>query len=133
MPRKPTDNVVEHRITLGVWERKLIEEKIIPTYQAKEVGETTASILQAIGSVSAGTIAAYLSLWTAWKTFPTLKDEMKEQIGKVAEVVTGTSDYFTEGEFIPEDDDGQGGKWNPITWLSKIFIPFAEPIEKPSE
>ena len=109
MPRKASDNVVTHRIELGVFERKLIEEKILPTYQAKEIGETTASVLQAIGSASAGTIAAYISLWTAWKTFPTLKDEMKEQVSKVAEVVTGTSDYFTEGEFIPEDDDGQGG------------------------
>ena len=81
MPRKPSDNVVTHRIELGVFERKFLEEKVLPTYQTKEVGETLASILQAVGSLSAGTIAAYVSLWTAWKTYPTLKDEMKESLG----------------------------------------------------
>ena len=126
MPRKASDNVVTHRIELGVFERKFIEEKILPTYQAKEVGETAASVLQAVGSLSAGSIAAYVSLWTAWKTFPTLKEEMKEQVKE-------TANYFTSGDFVPEDDDGQGGKWNPISWLSRIFIPNVKPIEKPSD
>ena len=124
MPRKPSDNVVTHRIELGVFERKLIEDKILPTYQTKEVGETLAAMLQAVGSISAGTLAAYVSLWTAWKTFPTLKDEMKEQVKE-------TVDYFATGGFVPEDNDGMGGKWNPISWLANIFIPNAEPIERP--
>jgi len=74
VPRKPSDSVVEHRICFGKWERELIKNEIIPVYIAKEIGETSATILQAIATASATTIGAYVALWTAWKVHG-FKDE----------------------------------------------------------
>ena len=125
MPRKPTDNVVEHRITLGVWERKLIEEKLIPTFIGKEIGETTASMLQAFGSASAQTIGAYLALWTAWKTYPTLRDEMSEQWGnvkKAAGAVKETSEQIVEQNTDEETGEvDKGGIIKTVTFLFNVL------------
>ena len=106
MPRKPTNEVIEHRITLGKWERKLLEEKILPVYVGKEIGETSASILQALGSATAGTIGAYVALWGAWKTYPTLKEEMSEHLGVAKDLIETTVEQNTDEETGEQDKGG---------------------------
>ena len=48
MPRKAPKDIIEHRITLGNYERERIDE-LLTTYQAKSVADSAASIL---GSIS---------------------------------------------------------------------------------
>ena len=125
MPRTKSNSTVTHRIELGVWERKLVEEKLLPTFIGKEIGETAASMLNALAGASAKTIGAYVALWTAWKTYPTLKEEMGEQWSNVKEAV-GTAKEVTD-EIVEQNTDEEtgevdkGGIIKTVTFLFNVL------------
>ena len=125
MPRIKSNSTVTHRIELGVWERKLVEEKLLPTFIGKEIGETAASMVQALGAASAQTIGAYLALWGAWKTYPTLRDEMSEQWGNVKKAA-GTAGALADQvvEQNTDEETGEvdkGGIIKTVTFLFNVL------------
>lgn len=104
MPRKPSNDVVTHRIELGVKERQILEKQILPTLLGSKVGMTTAQIIGAVGSVSASTLLAYIALWKAWKDYPTLKDEMYEHLGWLKAKI---EDISEDEIIIPSSIEGE--------------------------
>ena len=62
MPRKAPKDIIEHRITLGNYERQRIDE-LITTYQAKSVATSTANLL---GSISLPMLGVAALIWVGY-------------------------------------------------------------------
>ena len=84
MPRKASDQVIEHRISLGQWERDNI---IKPIVGAKVVDSTVTSVAKA-GAVALGAGVLYIGWFVT--------DAMFGWVGDAKDIVGGVFDRFNE-------------------------------------
>jgi hypothetical protein len=105
MPRKSPDNVTEHRITLGTYERKAIIEPLEKTLNNTARVTQVAAVAGSVGAVAAGTgvaLAAYgLWRWLGASPVEELKEAFTEAIQKVGK---GTIDVMNN-DIIGTNDD----------------------------
>lgn len=106
MPRKAPDNVTEHRLTLGSYERKAIIEPLEKTLNNTAKVTQVAAVAGSVGAVAAGTgiaLAAY-GLWRWLGASPV--EELKEALQTGLEKVGGVVIDVASTDHIGTTDDG---------------------------
>lgn len=93
MPRKAPKEIIEHRITLGNYERERINE-LIDTYQARSVAKSTTDLL---GSISFPMLGVAALIWVGFS----LDEFIEEAKGQFQSFTSKISDWLV-------DPDGAG-------------------------
>jgi hypothetical protein len=118
MPRKSPDNVTEHRISFGTYERKAIIEPLEQTLNNTARVTQVAAVAGSVGAIAAGTgvaLAAYgLWRWLGASPVQELKEAFTEAIQKVGKAgidvvnndIVGTNDDIFRQTF--EEVFGEG-------------------------
>jgi len=105
MPRKSPDNVTEHRITFGTYERNSIIEPLEKTLNNTARVTQVAALAGSVGAVAAGTgvaLAAY-GLWRWLGASPV--EELKEAFTETIQAVgKGTIDVMNN-DIVGTNDD----------------------------
>jgi len=105
MPRKSPDNVTEHRITFGTYERNAIFEPLEKTLNNTARVTQVAALAGSVGAVAAGTgvaLAAY-GLWRWLGASPV--EELKEAFTETIQAVgKGTIDVMNN-DIVGTNDD----------------------------
>ena len=105
MPRKSPDNVTEHRITLGTYERKAIIEPLEQTLNNTARVTQVAAVAGSVGAVAAGTgvaLAAY-GLWRWLGASPV--EELKAAFTSAVQTVGKSTVDVLNSDRIGTNDD----------------------------
>ena len=103
MPRKPVEKTVEHRITLGTYERTLLSNAI----KSKEKNDLQRSAVaaggQVLGSaVGSGALLYAVALYLGYSVFDTTKDKVTDFIDftstKLSNILTDVTGGLTSNE-----------------------------------
>ena len=103
MPRKPVEKTVEHRITLGTYERTLLSNAI----KSKEKNDIKESAIQAGGTVlgsavGSGALLYAVALYLGYSVFDTTKDKITDAIDftstKLSNLLTDITGGLTSDE-----------------------------------
>ena len=101
MPRRASDQVITHRIELGVAERKHLDSVVAP-FEMLAIGKTVGFV---VGAGALG-LAAYGLYW-----FFDSKEKIVQRI----------NENWWADPFIYDEDDSWYWNWNPVTGPSRLL------------